>query len=219
MKTLQKDFTFVKDSGVREEFDSGSKRDSRAGKGRFDLLPARAMRRLAKHFENGAVKYGDNNWQKGQPISRYLDSAIRHIFCYLVGMDDEDHLVAGAWNLMCACETEERCLEGSLDPKFNDMLKYSYRPIEAPKYPVRVSIYTEGFTSNKDVAPVYVILTESDIPMVWTGWQTNQWVSSERIRDVDIEPIAIYTDKSDAETYARALNMLYQKQQKGNLNE
>ena len=32
----------------------------------------------AIHFEQGAKKYGENNWQKGLPVNCYLDSAIRH---------------------------------------------------------------------------------------------------------------------------------------------
>ena len=38
-----------------------------------------AMRRLAQHYQNGAKKYAKNNWRKGQPISRYYDSAMRHL--------------------------------------------------------------------------------------------------------------------------------------------
>ncbi|HUS51203.1 MAG TPA: dATP/dGTP diphosphohydrolase domain-containing protein, partial [Candidatus Paceibacterota bacterium] len=72
------EFKEVKDSGKRQDFDTGSRRDTRDGKGRYDLLPVRAIKRLAKHYENGAKKYGDRNWEKGQPLSRYLDSALRH---------------------------------------------------------------------------------------------------------------------------------------------
>ena len=55
----------VMDSGERQEFSTGSVRDTRKGKGRFDLLPPKAIRRLAVHFESGAIKYGDRNWEKG----------------------------------------------------------------------------------------------------------------------------------------------------------
>jgi len=78
------------------------------GKGRCDLLPPRAILRLAKHFENGCKKYGDRNWEKGIPINCFIDSAIRHTMKYMIGQTDEDHLVAAAWNLMCAMELEER---------------------------------------------------------------------------------------------------------------
>ena len=113
----------ILDSGVREKFDTGSKRDTRDGKGRFDLLPTRALLRLARHFEAGAKKYGDRNWEKGQPLSRYMDSAIRHSFKYLQGERDEDHLIAAAWNLMCAAETEERVKINILGKELDDLPK------------------------------------------------------------------------------------------------
>jgi hypothetical protein len=113
----------IKDSGKRQEFDTGSRRDTRDGKGRYDLLPTRALRRLARHFEGGSKKYGDRNWEKGQPLSRYLDSALRHAFLYLQGERDEDHLVAAVWNLMCAADTELRVREGLLPQHLDDLPK------------------------------------------------------------------------------------------------
>lgn len=99
--------TEIKDSGDRTEFSTGAVRDMGKGKGRCDLLPPRALLRLARHFEAGAEKYGDRNWEQGIPISSFIDSGIRHILKYMAGETDEDHLVAAAWNLICAQETEE----------------------------------------------------------------------------------------------------------------
>ena len=113
----------VKDSGKREEFSTGSVRDIREGKGRYDLIPPKSLRRLAQHYENGAKKYGDRNWEKGQPLSRYLDSAIRHTFNYLDGQRDEDHLIAAIWNLMAIIDHEERIKLGELPEELNDLRK------------------------------------------------------------------------------------------------
>ncbi len=55
----------------------------------------------AIHFEEGAKKYGENNWQKGLPVNCYLDSAIRHYLKYRRGDKDEPHDRAFVWNLMC----------------------------------------------------------------------------------------------------------------------
>lgn len=55
----------------------------------------------AVHFEEGAKKYGENNWQKGLPVNCYLDSAIRHYLKYRRGDTDENHSAAFVWNLMC----------------------------------------------------------------------------------------------------------------------
>ena len=118
------DFKAVKDSGTRQEFSTGSKRDSRAGKGRYDLITPLGLRRLAIHYENGAKKYGDHNWSKGQPICRYLDSAIRHAYCYLSGARDEDHLAAVAWNALSAIHTEEAVEIGILPPELDDTISY-----------------------------------------------------------------------------------------------
>jgi len=191
----------IKDSGKREEFSTGSRRDTREGKGRFDLLPTRALAaaafaitnrpdllsvsstlglavkhafnqlhsgatiftqlefavsyslwaleldetpgvcfgaisaeeprydmfpargifRLARHFENGSKKYGDRNWEKGQEISRMLDSGIRHAFAFFRGDRDEDHLAAAAWNFVCALDTWERIRAGILPSELNDI--------------------------------------------------------------------------------------------------
>lgn len=98
----------IKDSGTRREFASGAVRDIQEGKGRLDLLPACAILRVARHFEAGAKKYDDRNWEKGIPVHSFIDSALRHLMKYLDGQDDEDHLCAAAWNCLCAMWTEEK---------------------------------------------------------------------------------------------------------------
>ena len=60
---------------------------------------------VAKHFEEGAKKYGENNWQKGIPVKCYIDSAIRHYLKWLRGDQDEPHDRAFCWNAMCAIWT------------------------------------------------------------------------------------------------------------------
>ena len=111
----------IKDSGKREDFTTGSRRDTRDGKGRFDLLPVRGLERLAKHFEKGANKYSANNWRKGQPLSRYIDSGLRHAFKYLAGERDEDHLIAAVWNFICAAETEAMIANNELPKELEDI--------------------------------------------------------------------------------------------------
>lgn len=98
----------LKDSGNRREFETGAVRDMQEGKGRCDLLPACALLRLAKHYEAGARKYEDRNWEKGIPISVMIDSAMRHLLKYMDGQTDEDHLAAVAWNILGAMWMEEK---------------------------------------------------------------------------------------------------------------
>ena len=55
---------------------------------------------LAHHYEDGAKKYGDNNWRKGIPAHCYIDSALRHYLKYLRGDKDEPHDFAGTLSLV-----------------------------------------------------------------------------------------------------------------------
>lgn len=105
MKTQQFE---TRDSGEHEQFDTGSKRDTRKGKGRYDLISTVGLKRLAGMYERGADKYTDRNWEKGQPISRLMDSLIRHAFNYMEGEQTEDHLAAVAWNAFAAMHMEEK---------------------------------------------------------------------------------------------------------------
>lgn len=94
----------IKDSGERTTFCTGAQRDMHSGKGRMDLLPWAAIMEVSKHCEAGALKYGTHNVDKGIPTSSLLDSAMRHAAKYLDGQEDEDHLLAAAWNLLWAIE-------------------------------------------------------------------------------------------------------------------
>lgn len=69
---------------------------------------------VSKHFEEGAKKYGENNWQKGIPTHCYIDSAVRHYLKYLRGDTDENHSRAFVWNILCCIWT---CIH---KPELND---------------------------------------------------------------------------------------------------
>lgn len=96
----------ILDSGNRRAFPSGAVRDIEEGKGRMDLLPWAAIMEVSKHCENGAIKYGEHNVDKGIPTHSLCDSAARHLAKYLDGWDDEPHLLAAAWNLLWALQME-----------------------------------------------------------------------------------------------------------------
>ena len=95
--------------------ESGAKRESKEGKGRYDLIPPDALRRLAIVYEKGAVLHGDRNWEKGLSISATINSAIRHCFKYLAGSSEEDHLAQAAWNLFAIMHLEKH------KPKMQDI--------------------------------------------------------------------------------------------------
>ena len=69
---------------------------------------------VSKHFEEGAKKYGEYNWQKGIPTHCYIDSAVRHYLKYLRGDTDEPHDRAFVWNILCCIWT---CIH---KPELND---------------------------------------------------------------------------------------------------
>lgn len=108
------------DSGQRREFPSGSVRDRAVGKGRFDLIPPEPVFALACLYERGAVKYGDRNWEKGQPLSSYTDSAGRHMEKMKAGWHDEDHVTAAIWNLFGYYTTLDRIYRGVLPIELDD---------------------------------------------------------------------------------------------------
>jgi len=84
----------MKSSGKTREFVTGSKRDSSEGKPRWDLIPQDLLVHVAKWMEQGAEKYGDNNWRKGQPKREVYNSMYNHMRKYWAGWTDEDHLSA-----------------------------------------------------------------------------------------------------------------------------
>jgi len=102
-------------------FPSGAVRDSIEGKGRFDLLPPRALAALARLLQEGAKHYGDRNWEKGMPLSVFLDSALRHLFQLLAGDTSEDHAVRALFNIAAFIETRERIEEGKLPRELSDL--------------------------------------------------------------------------------------------------
>lgn len=55
----------------------------------------------AIHFEQGAKKYGPDNYRLGIPVECYIDSATRHYIKWLRGDTNEPHHRAVCWNVMC----------------------------------------------------------------------------------------------------------------------
>lgn len=60
---------------------------------------------VSKHFEDGAKKYGERNWEKGIPTHCYIDSAVRHYLKWYMDLVDERHDRAFCWNLLCCAWT------------------------------------------------------------------------------------------------------------------
>lgn len=93
----------LKDSGKREEFDSGMVRDTTEGKVDYTLaLDGPMFERYAAHLTKGAQKYDARNWMLAAgeaELERFRQSALRHLLQWLNGDEDEDHAAAVWFNI------------------------------------------------------------------------------------------------------------------------
>lgn len=95
----------VKDSGYRQEYASGMRRDTQSGKPDYTLLPEPMLTRWADHMTKGAEKYGRRNWQLAdseEELERFMASAFRHFVQWQRGDSDEDHAAAVMFNIAAA---------------------------------------------------------------------------------------------------------------------
>lgn len=76
------------------EFETGSRRDSDAGKPRVADLKAYTRLRFGFHMLIGSEKYGEGNFELGQPTESTLKSLHRHLAQFELGDDSEDHMSA-----------------------------------------------------------------------------------------------------------------------------
>ncbi len=60
---------------------------------------------VSKHYEAGAAKYGDRNWECGIPVHCYIDSGVRHYLKWRRGDTDEPHDRAFLFNILGAIWT------------------------------------------------------------------------------------------------------------------
>jgi len=138
-------FDKIQDSGEKQKFETGAVRDLQEGKGRFDLIPPIVLERLAKHYELGSLKYNESNFRLGIPIKRYIDSALRHINKYRMGLEDEDHLIAAIWNLAGIIETEYLIELGYLTDYLDNGKFYSKKVFD------QIKKYQEEYLKNKKI--------------------------------------------------------------------
>lgn len=93
----------VKDSGARQQFDSGMVRDVTTDKTDYSLvLDGPMFTRWAEHLTKGAKKYAKRNWMKAgsqEELDRFRESALRHFLQWYRGEVDEDHASAILFNV------------------------------------------------------------------------------------------------------------------------
>lgn len=117
---MSKDEFVIKDSGKREEYASGMRRDVQEDKTLFSLpLNGPMFERWAEHLTKGAKKYGVNNWMLAgsnpesadAELERFRESAIRHFIQWFKGERDEDHAAAVFFNINCSEYVSNRIKE------------------------------------------------------------------------------------------------------------
>jgi hypothetical protein len=83
---------------------------------RYDRISPLFLRRVSIHYQKGGLNYGDRNWELGMPAMVTWDCAERHMNNWLekVSEDEEDHMGAVGWNIMCTMHTIEMVRRGIL---------------------------------------------------------------------------------------------------------
>jgi hypothetical protein len=93
----------LRDSGERQQFDSGMVRDIQDGKILYHLVASGPMlKRWAIHLTAGAKKYTEDNWMLAsgdEELKRFRASAFRHFMQWYNGERDEDHAAATFFNV------------------------------------------------------------------------------------------------------------------------
>lgn len=70
---------------------------------RLDLTPMRALMHVGKILQEGAAKYGENNW-RGLTVADHVNKALIHLAAFLVGDTTDDHLGHACCRLQMALE-------------------------------------------------------------------------------------------------------------------
>ena len=110
-----------KESGEKRKFDTGAEKQHAAGKGMPVLFPGDAYLEICKHFEEGGITHGARNWEKGIPLSELMNSLERHIAQEKMGLTDESHDRAIAWNAVVYLATKLRVQAGLLPSELDDL--------------------------------------------------------------------------------------------------
>lgn len=101
----------TKDSGKRQDYASGMRRDSQEGKPDYTLIYEPMLTRWAALMTRGAEKYGRRNWElaaSDEELERFKASAYRHFVQWLRGDEDEDHGAAVYFNIAAAEMVKEK---------------------------------------------------------------------------------------------------------------
>lgn len=103
-----------------ETFSTGAIREVKKGKGNPTTMLCgfpHILTELHKHMDNPLGR----NWEKGMPMSSFVNGAFRHFLEEVSGNGDDKSLVSCIWNLMCYAETKHRIQNGTLPAELDDV--------------------------------------------------------------------------------------------------
>ena len=78
----------------------------------YTLVPADALAQVARVLHDGCEKYGKDNWRLINS-NDHLNHCLNHIYLYLAGNTQEDHLSHAATRLLMSLELE--CIKEDTD--------------------------------------------------------------------------------------------------------
>jgi hypothetical protein len=99
------------DRTVVSVFQAEGRKDD-AGKPQYELLPWLALAQVQAVLDYGAKKYAAHGWRAVKGRTRYLNAALRHIFAYARGEDNDPesglpHLAHAACSVMFQLEKDD----------------------------------------------------------------------------------------------------------------
>lgn len=124
------------------------------GKPRMDLVPPEAMLALGRHFEIGAKKYADRNWERGMDWGKCCASLERHLLAWKSGEDYDSetgshHMISVAWNAFVLFTYAIRGIGKDDRPKLQKNGISMWVEPNMPKYEITVSNEKESVTDQK----------------------------------------------------------------------
>lgn len=122
----------------------------------FKTIP-NAMMEVSKHYEDGARKYAERNWEKGIPCHCYVDSGVRHLLKWIDKWNDEPHDRAFIWNMLGLLWTVKH------KPECNDL----------PYYVEKLSKQN----NNNDL----VLVEVNNGNKIYRNAKTGEFIDSERL--------------------------------------
>lgn len=111
----------------KTSFSTGAQRDTDEGKGSPSLISPVLIHRLGILLQKGADHYGADNWTKGMPYRRTADSMIRHLYQWLAGDEEEDHLAAVCFGAMCLMTYEEQWNQSEEEKRIRSDKEYDIK--------------------------------------------------------------------------------------------